>query len=126
MLFRQVLAVSLGLMLAFPAGASPNIVGNVSSSQSTTVRGTDLTPGSTILSGDTIDVGARGSAQIMLVGGAQLQMLEDSQVRVIRTTDNIQVSVHRGVASFRTMAPRRHRGKTPRARLGKAFRQSPL
>ncbi len=68
MLFRQVLAVSLGLLLAFPAGASPNIVGNVSSNQSATVRGTDLTTGSTILSGDTIDVGARGSAQIMLVG----------------------------------------------------------
>ena len=102
MFSRQLLAVLLALVLAFPAWASPNIVGNVSSSESATVRGTNLTPGSTILSGDAIDVGARGSAQILLVGGAQLRMLEDSQVRVTRTTDVIQVSVQRGVASFRT------------------------
>jgi hypothetical protein len=102
MFSRQLLAVLLVLMLAFPAWASPNIVGNVSSSESATVRGTNLTPGSTILSGDAIEVGARGSAQILLVGGAQLRMLEDSQVRVTRTTDVIQVSVQRGVASFRT------------------------
>ncbi len=102
MFSRQLLAFLLVLMLAFPAWTSPNIVGNVSSSESATVRGTNLTPGSTILSGDAIDVGARGSAQILLVGGAQLRMLEDSQVRVTRTTDVIQVSVQRGVASFRT------------------------
>jgi len=102
MFSRQLLAVLLALVLAFPAWASPNIVGNVSSSESATVRGTNLTPGSTVLSGDAIDVGARGSAQIMLVGGAQLRMLEDSQVRVTRTAKVIQVSVQRGVASFRT------------------------
>ena len=102
MFSRQLLAVLLVLMLAFPAWASPNIAGNVSSSESATVRGTNLTPGSTILSGDAIDVGARGSAQIMLVGGAQLRMHEDSQVRLTRTADIIQLSVQRGVASFRT------------------------
>ena len=78
MFARQVLALLLVLLLAFPAWGDPNIVGSVASSQSATVRGTNLTPGSTIFSGDTIEVGAHGSAWITLPGGAQVQVAENS------------------------------------------------
>ncbi len=115
MFARQALALLLVLLLAFPAWGDPNVVGSVASSEAATVRGTNLTPGSTIFSGDTIEVGAWGSAWITLTGGAQVQVAENSQVRLMKTTASIQLTVDRGGASFRTLE------KSPvEARLGDA------
>ncbi len=99
---RQALALLLVLLLAFPAWGDPVVVGNVASSQSATVRGTTLAPGSTIFSGDTVEVGTRGSAWITLTGGAQVKVGENSQVRLAKTTDSIQLIIDRGGALFRT------------------------
>ncbi len=115
MFARQALALLLGLLLAFPVWGDPNIVGSVASSHSAMVRGTNLTPGSTIFSGDTIEVAARGSAWITLSGGAQVQVAENSQVRLTKETESIQLTVDRGGASFRSLE------KSPvEARLGDA------
>ncbi len=102
MLTKQALAVILLLLLAVPAWANPIVVGSVSRSQAATVRGTDLTPGHTIFSDDIIVVGTHGSAWIALTGGAQVQLGENSQVRLSKTTDNVQLTIDRGLASFRT------------------------
>lgn len=102
MFIRQALALLLVLMLTFPAWASPTVVGNVASSDSATVRGAGLTPGSTVFSGDTIAVGPKGTARIALTGRAQVEMGGNSQVRLTRTSDTVQVTIDRGLAAFLT------------------------
>jgi len=101
MLTRQLLAVILVLVLAVPVWGGPSVVGSVANSQSATVRGIHLAPGFTIHSGDTIQVGAQGSAWIALLGGAQVQLAEKSQVQLTKTTEKIQLTIDRGLASFR-------------------------
>ena len=102
MFARQAVALVLIAALAFPAWSNPSIVGNVARSQSATVRGTALTPGSTIFSGDAIEVGPRGSAWITLPGGAQVLIAQNSLVYLAKTADTTQLVVNRGVVSFRT------------------------
>lgn len=102
MVVRQALALLMVLTLAFPAWGDANIVGSVASSQSATVRGAELTPGSTVFSGDTINVGTRGGARIALPGGAQVQMGENSQISLNRADGRIQLAIARGLVSFRT------------------------
>ena len=102
MIARQALAIMLVLLLAFPLWGEPSVVGNVASSQAATVRGTTLTPGSTIYDGDTIEVGAHGNASIALTGGAQVQLEENSLARLMKTSDKVVVAVGRGRTSFRT------------------------
>jgi hypothetical protein len=100
---KQALTLLLTSVLAHPAWGNPNVVGNISTSKATAVRGTSVTPGSTIFSGDTIEVGPQGSAWIILTGGAQVQVDENSQVRLTKLTDRIQLTIDRGTASFRTV-----------------------
>jgi hypothetical protein len=100
MFARQALALLLVLTLAFPAWAVPIVVGNVASSESATVRGTALAPGSTVFSGDTIEVGPKGIARLALTDGAQVQIAGDSQVRLTKTSDTIQLTVDRGLTAF--------------------------
>jgi hypothetical protein len=100
MFIRQVLALFLAFTLAFPAWATPTVIGNVSNSESATVRGTSLTPGSTVFSGDTIEVGPKGVARIALHGGAQVQVGANSQIRLTKTPDTVQVTIDRGLAAF--------------------------
>lgn len=100
---RQALTLLLASVLASPAWGDPNVVGNVSTSKAATVRGTTLRPGSTIFSGDTIEVGPQGGARITLTGGGQVQVAANSQVRLTKLTDRIQLIIDRGTASFRTV-----------------------
>jgi len=102
MLTRQALAVILLQLLAVPGWGGPSVVGNVASSRSATVRGTRLTPGSTVFSGDVIEVGPQGSARIALTEGAQVQVAEKSQVRLTKSADRVQLTIDRGLALFRT------------------------
>ncbi len=99
---RQPLAAVLMILLSSPAWSAPNIVGTVASSQSATVQGTALIPGTTVFSGDTIEVGPRGTARIALPGGAQVEVAENSRVRVSRASERTQFEVTRGGAIFRT------------------------
>ena len=102
MVARRVLSVVVIMLLAFPAFGDVNVVGNVTGSQSATVRGTNLVPGSTILNGDTVEVGARGIARILLAGGSQVQVAENSQVRLAKAAGKTQLTIDRGLAVFRT------------------------
>lgn len=100
---KQALTLLLTSVLAFPAWGNPHVVGNISTSKATAVRGASLTPGSTIYSDDPIEVGPQGSAWITLTGGAQVQVEENSLVRLTKLTDRTQLIVDRGTASFRTV-----------------------
>ncbi len=102
MVARRALAVMVIMLLACPAWGDINVVGNVTGSQSATVRGTGLVPGSTIFNGDTIEVGARGNARILLAGGSQVQVSENSQVSLARSAGKVQLTIDRGLAVFRT------------------------
>jgi hypothetical protein len=95
---QKATVVTLILLLVVPVWASPISLGSVSRSRAATVRGTILVPGSTIFSGDTIEVGDQGSVWIALRGGGQVHVLQNSSVRLIKTTDSIQLTIDRGRA----------------------------
>lgn len=99
MISRQaVAAIAAILSLAIAAAANPKIVGSVLRSQAATVRGISLRAGSTIFSGDTIQVGPHGSARIALPDGAEVQVFENSEVRLTKTSVSIQLTIDRGQA----------------------------
>lgn len=98
---RQFLASVLIAVLAIPVWCSPTVVGTTAASQSATVRGSALLPGSTIFSGDTIQVGTKGTASIALTGGAQVRVGPESQVRLSREGEKALLEIGRGSASFR-------------------------
>jgi hypothetical protein len=90
---------SLGifLLLAVSAGAKPAPIGTVSSCTAATIHGASLVPGSTIFSGDEIDVGPGGSAWIAAPGGTQVQVFENSAVSFTSNEKSIEVTVTRGL-----------------------------
>jgi hypothetical protein len=95
---RKATVVALVLLFSAVVIAKSVPIGTVSSCKAAAIHGTSLVPGTTIFSGDTIDVGAQGSAWIALQGGGQLQVFENSTVLLTRSPDSIQVSVDRGRA----------------------------
>jgi ferric-dicitrate binding protein FerR (iron transport regulator) len=104
---RKAVACLLVQLIAFPAlAARPEdvIVGSVASSQAATLQGVALRPGSTILSGDTILVGARGNAAIAIAGGSQVQLAENSQLRVHKPAGRVEFLLERGRVLFRSVA----------------------
>lgn len=102
MVARQLLVILLSCLLAFPAWANANVVGTTGASRAANIRGAALLPGTTIFSGDTVEVGPGGSAFFSLVGGGQFHLAANSLARVGRIGDAIQLEVGRGRASFRT------------------------
>lgn len=101
MFARRALVLLLILLLACPAWSNPGIVGTAAASRAATVRGNALLPGSTIFSGDTIEVAAKGSASIAVNGGAQVRVGPGSQVRLSREKETALLEIGRGSAAFR-------------------------
>lgn len=107
MILRRALAISIALLMAVPAWALPSAaVGTVTNSKDTTVRGIVVPPGTTVFDGDTLDVGAHGSAWIGLAGGANVFLASGSRVQVLRPGDagKIQVEISSGMTRFRATA----------------------
>jgi hypothetical protein len=107
MILKRALAISVALLMAVPAWALPSAtVGTVTNSKDTTVRGVTVPPGTTVFDGDTLDVGAHGSAWIGLAGGADVFLASGSRVQVLRPSDagKIQVEISSGMARFRATA----------------------
>jgi hypothetical protein len=95
---RRAMVVTLILLLSALAGAKPVPIGTVTSCNGAAIHGTNLVPGSTIYSGDTIDVGAQGSAWISVPGGGQVQVFENTTIHLTKGSDSIQLTVDRGRA----------------------------
>ena len=99
MIRKHLLAMAVLLFAAVSVSAKQAVVGSVLSSQGATVHGANLKAGSTIFSGDTIEVGPKGSAVIALPNGGQVQVSADSQVSLSKTADSIELSINKGHAS---------------------------
>ncbi len=102
MVARQALAVTLALMLAVPAWTNPAVVGSTIGSQQARIGGVELTAGTTIFSGDVIEVGAKGLASLNLSGGAQVDLSAESRARLTRAAERVVLELSRGAAVFRS------------------------
>ncbi len=102
MALRKLLAGLLALLLAFPACADNSVVGTVVRSELANLQGARLVPGSTLFSGDSIQVDSGGAARILLADGALLQLAEGSLVRLMRAGANTQVIIERGGVALRS------------------------
>jgi hypothetical protein len=112
MMVRRGLAALLVALLAVPAAASPSPgtpavatpIGTFSFSDTTFIGGATALAGTTVFSGDYIEVGPRGSAGILLKGGMQVRVSSDSRLRLkeISPANQIELEMLRGAVRFRT------------------------
>jgi hypothetical protein len=102
MVARQVLAVTLALLLAVPAWTNPAVVGSTIASQQARIAGAELRAGTTIFSGDVLEVGAKGLASLNLSGGGQVDLGAESRARLTRKADGVVLELGRGAAAFRS------------------------
>jgi hypothetical protein len=113
MMARRGLALLLIALLAVPATASPSTgspavavpIGTISQSDATNVGGAGALPGTTVFSGDTIEVGPRGSAWILMNGGRHVRMSSDSRIRLVEPAggaNRIEMEIFSGAARFRS------------------------
>jgi hypothetical protein len=104
MVLRKVLALIVVSLMAVPgwAGSAPTI-GTVQGSNDAIMRGTNLVLGTTVYSGDQIQVGLHGNAWIALPKGGQVILSQSSMATLRRgsASDPIQLVVDRGFAKFR-------------------------
>jgi hypothetical protein len=113
MMARRGLAFLLIALLAVPATASPSTgsptaavpIGTISQSDATNVGGAGALPGTTVFSGDTIEVGPRGSAWILMNGGRHVRVSSDSRIRMVEPAggaNRIEMEIFSGAARFRS------------------------
>ena len=113
MIVRRGLAVLLIAILAVPAAASPtknspavsSPIGTFSYSDSANVGGAGALAGTTVFSGDLIEVGPRGSAGILLNGGMQVRVSSASRLRLKELTgakNEVEMEMFTGAAQFRS------------------------
>jgi hypothetical protein len=113
MMARRALAGILIALLAVPAAASPTTgspkvavpIGTISQSDATNVGGAGALPGTTVFSGDTIEVGPRGSASILMNGGRHVRVSSDSRIRMVEPAggpNRIEMEIFSGAARFRS------------------------
>lgn len=113
MMARRGLAVLLSFLLAIPAAASPSKtstavaipIGTFSHSDSTNVSGAGALAGTTVFSGDMIEVGPRGAAGILLNSGMQVRVSSASRLRLKElgsSAKHVELEIFSGAARFRT------------------------
>lgn len=103
MIARQFLASVLASLLASPAWAATNpVVGTAGPSQAASVRGAGLLPGTTLFSGDTVDVGARGEAALAFGRGSMVRLSEETTLRLEKGDNRVAFELVRGRVAFRS------------------------
>jgi len=111
MMARRALAGILIALLAVPAAASPTTgspkaafpIGTISQSNATNISGAGALPGTTVFSGDTIDVGPRGSAWILMSGGRHVRVSSSSRIRMVGHAggqNRVEMEIFSGAARF--------------------------
>jgi hypothetical protein len=107
MVLRKWVALIVVSLMAAPgwAGSAPTI-GTVQGSNDAIVRGTNLVLGTTVYSGDQIQVGTHGNAWIALPKGGQVILSQSTMATLQRgsASDPVQLVVERGFAKFRRSA----------------------
>jgi hypothetical protein len=103
MIARQLLASVLAALLAAPAWAATNpVVGTAGPSQAASVRGASLLPGTTLFSGDTVNVGARGGAALTFGLGSMVRLSEETTLRLHKDDNRVAFELVRGRVAFRS------------------------
>ena len=103
MIARQLLATVLVGLMASPAWSATNpVVGTAGPSQAATVHGAGLLPGTTLFSGDTVDVGARGDAALSFGRGSMARLSEETTLRLVKGDNRVAFEVLRGRVAFRS------------------------
>lgn len=103
MIARQLLASVLVGLLASPAWAATNpVVGMAGPSQEASVRGAGLLPGTTLFSGDIVQVGARGDAALSFGRGSMVRLSEETTLRLDKSDNRIAFELVRGRVAFRS------------------------
>ena len=100
MVWRKVLAMLLVVVAASPAWGAAEPLGSITTASGTMIGNTNLSEGSTVFSDDIISVAENGSTRIALNGGAQVEVLGSSSVRLRKADGKIQMTVDHGQASF--------------------------
>jgi hypothetical protein len=112
MFARKAIAVIVCALLAVPVLGQPpetlrsglEPVGNVVSARSAVIGNAGAASGTTLFSGETVEVGERGGALLALRGGAQVRLAEKSRVQLVRTEGAIELDIAYGRVQFRTSA----------------------
>lgn len=101
MIARQLLASVLAGLMAAPAwcGTHP-VVGTAGPSEAATARGMELTLGTTLFSGDTVDVNARGDAALLFGHGSMARLSEQSTLRLEKGDSRVALELMRGHLAF--------------------------
>ncbi len=112
MMARRGLAVLLSALLVVPATASPSKapaaaipIGICSYIDSANVGGAGALAGTTVFSGDFVEVGPRGSAWILLNSGMQVRASSASRLQLKESagaTKQVEMEMFAGAARFRT------------------------
>lgn len=104
MLARKTILFLLIAAMALPGYGSPVAIGVVQGSTDSQVRGVNLVPGTTLYSGDVVEVGSGGSAQISFGGSSELILLQNSRAEVTQTAPKspVQIGMENGFAKFRS------------------------
>jgi hypothetical protein len=98
-MYKRIAAVVILVLVPFVVIKATSVpIGTISSCKGAAIHGANLVPGTTIFSGDTIDVGAQGNAWIAVRGGGQVQVSENSTVLLTKSPDSIRVTVDHGQA----------------------------
>ncbi len=98
MFTRNSVILTLLFLFSMAVAAAQVPIGIVSSCEGASIGGTTLVPGTTIFSGDKIDVGAGGKVLVAVSGGGQVQVFENSTVQLTKSPDSVQVTIDRGDA----------------------------
>jgi hypothetical protein len=102
MLTRKLLALVMASLITSSGWAAPSGIGTVKGGVAATVRGTSLVAGTTLFSGDMIEVGANGNARIAFASGSQLTLAANSKAQLLTSpAAGVQVNVKQGLAKFR-------------------------
>lgn len=104
MVGRKALASLLVVVSVHPAWGSTDIVGTVGVSRAATLGRSTLLPGSTLFSGDAIEVAPRGNASIALAGRGTVYVAGDSKIVLSKAGNRVQFELIRGSAAFRFLA----------------------
>jgi hypothetical protein len=103
MIARQLLSSVLVCLLAAPAWCATNpVVGTAGPSQAASVRGAGMLPGTTLFSGDTVDVGSRGDAALSFGRGSMVRLSEETTLRLEKGDNRVAFELLRGRVAFRS------------------------
>jgi len=97
---RQALAALLAVALPLCVLANPEVIGTAAACRATTLRGSELEPGSTLFSGDLIATRADGGALIALGTSGRIELGGETQVRLSRQAAKVRMEIGKGRVGF--------------------------